>query len=118
MDPFTIVMIVLLAVLVFFMFRSSRKRKQQAEDLRTKLVPGAPVMTNQGIFGTIIEIDEEGDEILIESTPGTRLRVHKQTVGRVIEPPAPEVDPTPGDDLIDQDEPASPSEQPGDDNNK
>ena len=58
-DPFTIIMLAVLAVLIFFMFRNSRKRKADAEQLQSKVQPGAKVMTNFGVFGTILSIDDE-----------------------------------------------------------
>ena len=85
-DPLTAVMIVVLAVLVIFMFRNSRKRKAMQEELQSKVQVGARVMTNGGIFGTIIDMDEENNEVKIETHPGTILTVHRQTVGRVVDP--------------------------------
>ncbi|MEJ3405934.1 preprotein translocase subunit YajC [Rathayibacter sp. YIM 133350] len=86
MDPITIVMLAVLALLVFFMFRNSRKRQKDAASLQSKVVPGAKVMTNFGVFGTILSIDEDENEVLLETTPGTVLAVHRQTVARVITP--------------------------------
>lgn len=85
-DPLTIGLVVVLAVMVIFMFRNSRKRKRAAEELRNKFVPGAEVMTQHGIYGTLISIDEEKNEAIIETTPGTKLRVHRQTISRVVDP--------------------------------
>jgi preprotein translocase subunit YajC len=85
-DPLTIGLVVLLGVMVIFMFRNSRKRKRDAEALQDKFVPGAEVMTQHGIYGTLISIDDEKNEAIIETTPGTRLRVHRQTISRVIDP--------------------------------
>jgi preprotein translocase subunit YajC len=82
----TIGLLALLAVMVFFMFRNSRKRRRDAEEMAAKLQPGAEVMTQHGIYGTLISIDDEKNEAVIETTPGTRLRVHRQTVARVIDP--------------------------------
>ena len=76
----------LLAVVIIFMFRSSRKRKADAEKLQTQMAPGVEVMTQHGIYGTLISIDDEKNEAIIETTPGTRLRVHRQTLARVVEP--------------------------------
>ena len=59
---------------------TSRKRKRDAEELQTKIVPGAEVMTQHGIYGTLISIDDEKNEADIETTPGTKLRVHRQTL--------------------------------------
>lgn len=91
-DPLTIGLFALVAVMIFFMFRNSRKRKAEAEAMQAKLVPGAEIMTQHGIYGTLISIDDEKNEAIIETTPGTLLRVHRQTVSRVVEPDAIEVD--------------------------
>ena len=85
LDPFTIIMLAVLAVLIFFMFRNSRKRQQDARETQSKIVPGATVMTNFGVFGTILSIDEEDNRVELESTPGTVLTVHRQTIARVID---------------------------------
>jgi preprotein translocase subunit YajC len=85
LDPLTIGMLVILAVLIVFMFRSSKKRKRQAEELQQKVVAGADVMTNSGVFGTIQSIDEEENKIRLEIAPGVVITVHRQTVTRVID---------------------------------
>ena len=85
-DPLSIGLILLLAVMVFFMFRNSRKRRAEQESMQAKLQPGAEVMTQHGIYGTLISIDDEKNEAVIETTPGTQLRVHRQTLARVIDP--------------------------------
>lgn len=85
MDPLTIVMLGVLALLIFFMFRNSRKRKQDLEMLQEKMVPGAEVMTNFGLFGTLVSIDDDANIAVIETSPGSTVRVHRQTLARVIE---------------------------------
>ena len=93
-DPFTIIMLAVLAVLIFFMFRNSRKRQADARNLQSKVQPGAKVMTNFGVFGTILSIDEDENQVLLETSPGTVLTVHRQTIARVVEPSADVVDET------------------------
>ncbi|WP_157424131.1 preprotein translocase subunit YajC [Agromyces lapidis] len=85
-DPFTLIMLAVLAVLIFFMFRNSRKRQAEAKELQSKVQVGAKVMTNFGVFGTILSMDEEENQVLLETSPGTILTVHRQTVARVVEP--------------------------------
>ncbi|RDV43483.1 preprotein translocase subunit YajC [Leifsonia sp. ku-ls] len=94
-DPLTIVMIVILAALVFFMFRNSRKRRKEQEETRSKMVPGAEVMTNFGLYGTLISVNEEDNTAVIETSPGHEVKVHRQVLARVVEPTATE---TAGDD--------------------
>lgn len=96
-DPLTIGMLLILAVLIFFMFRNSKKRKAQQAELQDKMVPGADVMTNFGLFGTLVAIDEDSNEALIEVAPGTTLRVHRQTLARVVDDETP-AEESPADD--------------------
>ncbi|MFK4728490.1 preprotein translocase subunit YajC [Agromyces mediolanus] len=79
-------MLAVLAVLIFFMFRNSRKRQAEARELQSKVQPGAKVMTNFGVFGTIVSIDEEENRAELEVSPGTVLTLHRQTIARVVEP--------------------------------
>ena len=83
-DAVTIGMLVILAVLIFFMFRNSRKRKAQQEELRAQIVPGAEVMTNFGLYGTLVSIDEISKVAELEVAPGNIVRVHSQTIAKVV----------------------------------
>ncbi|TFD67961.1 preprotein translocase subunit YajC [Cryobacterium ruanii] len=88
MDNLTLVMLAVLAVLVFFMFRNGRKRKKDQEALQATMVPGADVMTNFGMYGTIIAIDEEANKVELQIAPGVIVEIHRQTIARVVEPVA------------------------------
>jgi len=71
-----------LAVLILFMFRNNKKRKQQADQLQASIAVGTKVMLTSGIYGRITSID--GDRLVIESTPGTSLSVVKLAVREII----------------------------------
>lgn len=73
----------LAALLIFFLFNSRRKQKARAEQIKSGLMPGATVMTTFGVFGTVLSIDEENNQVTIESGPGTVLRVHRQAIGQI-----------------------------------
>lgn len=96
MDPLTIGMLAVLAVLIFFMFRNSQKRKREQQDLQSKVTPGADVMTNFGLFGTILSIDDEDNKVELQTSPGVVLTVHRQTITRVID-----TDEEPTDEALD-----------------
>jgi len=85
-DPVMIGLVALVGVLVIFTLRNSRKRKRDADEMASKLVPGAEVMTQHGIFGRLISVDDDTNEAIIETTPGTQLRVHRQTLAKVVDP--------------------------------
>lgn len=85
MDPMTLIMLGLIAVLIFFMFRNGRKRRAQQEEMKNNMVPGAEVMLQSGIFATIESIDEEANRVTVSSGTST-LVVHRNAVGQVITP--------------------------------
>lgn len=89
-DPLSLALIAIAGVLIVFMFISSRRRRRDAETMRAKIVPGAEVMTSQGIYGTLLSVDEEKNEAIIETTPGTKLRVHSQTIAKVVDESVPD----------------------------
>jgi preprotein translocase subunit YajC len=95
MDPTLILIAIALAVFVFFQFRSSRKRQKETAQRQASIVPGVEIMTNYGLYGKLIDLDEENNIALIETTPGTVLKIHRQTILKAVDDEAPVVDETP-----------------------
>jgi len=84
MDPVTIAMFGVLAVLVFFTWRSSKKRKEAAEKQKEALKPGVEIMTNFGLYGTVVSIDTVTNIAEIEVSPGNVLRLHPGAIAKVV----------------------------------
>ena len=90
--PMEFVLFGLLAVLLIFMIFNTRKRtrqmKAEQEEKATKTVPGAKVLLQGGIYGTIVAYDAEDldSPALVEIAPGTVIEVHSQAILRVVEP--------------------------------
>lgn len=84
-DPYTLLMVAVLAVMVIFMIRNSRKQKADRESLQKKIITGAEVMSTAGIYGKVVSINDEANEIVIETTPGTKLRLHRQAIASVVD---------------------------------
>lgn len=73
MGPDMIIMLVLMfAMLYFFMIRPENKRKKDAQNLRDSLKVGDVITTIGGIVGTICKVDE--NTIVIE-TSADRVRI-------------------------------------------
>ncbi|MCU1544591.1 MAG: preprotein translocase subunit YajC [Microbacteriaceae bacterium] len=79
-----IALVVVLAMFVFYAFRNSRKTKAKQAELKSQIVPGVEVMTNFGLFGTLISVDEISNVAEIETSPGNIVRVHRQTLAKVV----------------------------------
>ena len=72
-----------LAVMILLLVQQNRKRKKDAENLLSSLAVGTNVILHSGIKGTVTEIN--GDDLIIESTPKTKLVVVRGAV-RAIAP--------------------------------
>lgn len=73
MTPDMIILLVLMfAMLYFFMIRPENKRKKEAQNLRDSLKVGDVITTIGGIVGTICKVDE--NTIVIE-TGADRVRI-------------------------------------------
>lgn len=84
-DPTLLLMGAVLVVLIIFMVRNSRKRKRDAQEMQDKVRPGVEVMTNFGVYGKIKKIDEVDNKVVLETSPGHTLTVHRQTIARVVD---------------------------------
>lgn len=85
LDPLSIVMFGLIAVLIFFMFRNGKKRQAAQQEMQNNLRPGAQVMLQSGIFGTIESVDEEENRVTVRSGDSS-LVVHRNAIGQIVTP--------------------------------
>ncbi len=103
-----------LAILLVFMVLSTRRRnrrmKEEQAKKATETVPGARVLLQGGLYGTIVEFDPENLDrpARVEIAPGVIIDVHSQAILRVIaedqETPAEDEAHTPLDDQTPLDE--------------
>jgi len=59
----------------FLLIRPQRNRQRAQQALVASLEVGDDVMTTGGIFGTIVEIDDDEGTVTVEIAPGTRVRM-------------------------------------------
>jgi preprotein translocase subunit YajC len=112
-DIFSLLLPLALAFLIFTMFRKQRKMKKEVAEQRTQMVPGTEVMTNFGLFGTIVSLDQDHNKALIEISPGVTATVHTQTLSKVVAPePAVEEEHTVPDDASSLTDPVSDTQAP------
>ncbi|TQK19540.1 preprotein translocase subunit YajC [Microbacterium sp. SLBN-154] len=85
-------LILLLAALLVFMFWSSRRRlqkqKAEQEERARQTVPGAEVLLQGGLYGTIVSYDPDNldQPAVVEIAPGVSIKVHSQAILRVVNP--------------------------------
>src|SRR4051812_19098437 len=85
-------LIILLIVLLVFMFWSSRRRtakqKLEQEAKARQTVPGAEVLLQGGLYGTIVSYDPDNldQPAIVELAPGVDIKVHSGAILRVVNP--------------------------------
>ena len=75
---FLIMMVLIFAVMYFFMIRPQQKRQKELVKFRNALEKGQKIITAGGIYGTIKEVKET--YVLVEVDSNVAIRVDKNMV--------------------------------------
>lgn len=94
MDPTLILLVLFLGAFIVFQIFQGRKRRRETENRQTLFVPGVEIMTNYGLYGTILSIDDDKNLAVIETTPGVQLKIHRQTILKIADYDTPVADET------------------------
>jgi preprotein translocase subunit YajC len=103
--------LILIGVVFYFLLirPQSRRAKAQKELLSTVEV-GDDIMTTAGIYATVTAIDEDDDVVTIEVAPGTRIRMARAGISRILRDEAEEDE---GIDFDDESDRTAPDGQDG-----
>ena len=72
----------MLAAVWFLLIRPQQQRQKKQAEMISRLEAGAEIITIGGIYGTIVEVDE--DRLLIEVADGSRMQIARRAVGSVV----------------------------------
>jgi preprotein translocase subunit YajC len=96
-----LILMIGLAAVMFFMMRSQRKRTQAQQNVQRGAEVGDEVMTTAGIFGTIVDEDEDEGTIMLEIAPGITIKMLRAGISRRLT-----------DDVYDEDEDDGDTDEP------
>ena len=83
-NPMMIVMMLGMLGLLFFMQSRAKKQAAQRDAFRQTLRPGQRVMTQGGLVGTIVGINEATDTVIIDSA-GSRCEYMRQGIAKTLD---------------------------------
>lgn len=71
-------------ILVFwlFMIRPQQKKAKQAKEFQQNLQKGTKVVTIAGIHGTINKVNEDNTTIMLETSPGSYMKIEKSAISQ------------------------------------
>jgi preprotein translocase subunit YajC len=81
---FLIVMALVLGVMYVLMIRPQRKRQQDLRTLIDSAGVGDDILTNGGIYGTIVRV--EGDDVEVEIAKDVTVHMTRQGITAVLPP--------------------------------
>lgn len=93
MEGLTTLLPILLIGVVFYLLimRPARNRQKRQQEMLSTVQPGARIMTTAGVYGTVVEVEDE--DMSVEIAPGVTVRMVKAAIGRVLtEPESPELE--------------------------
>lgn len=79
-----LLLVLMMVAMYFLLIRPQQKRKRQQQEMQSNVGVGAEIMTVGGLYGTIVDSDDE--TITIEVAEGVTNRYAKGAIGRVITP--------------------------------
>ena len=75
---FIVYLVAIVFIFYFFFMRPQAKKAKEQQKFKDELTKGDRVVTNGGIHGKILKIDE--DSFLVEVDTNTKLRIEKSAV--------------------------------------
>jgi preprotein translocase subunit YajC len=70
--------------LLFVFMRNQQKRVKQQQSNQQAAQVGEDILTTSGIFGTIVDEDEDEGTVTVEIAPGTQIRMVRAGIARRI----------------------------------
>jgi preprotein translocase subunit YajC len=99
------------ALMIFMTTRGRKKQASQAQMMQQALAIGAEVRTIGGLVGTVIDLTDE--YVIVETTPGVKLKFTKQAIAGVVPAELESETPEYGDELTPAEEEAAAQEESG-----
>lgn len=81
---FLVMIVGFIALMYFVMIRPQKKRQREQQDMQNTVAPGARVMTIGGLYGTVVDSDDES--VTLEASDDTFLVFARQAVAKVVTP--------------------------------
>ncbi len=81
---FLVVIIVMFALMYLLVMRPQRQRQLAQQRMLDRIAAGTGILTAGGIYGTVEEIDDDGD-LWVEIAEGVSVHVARRSVGAVID---------------------------------
>lgn len=98
---FIIMIVGFIALMYFVMIRPQKKRQKEQQNMQNTVAPGARVMTIGGLYGTVVDSDDE--TVTLEASDDNFLVFARQAIAKVVTPAPTEDEPAEDEDVAEAD---------------
>jgi preprotein translocase subunit YajC len=81
--PILFMIIAMFAIMYFLTIRPNQKREKERQEMLAALSKGDSVITNGGIFGTIIGVNEKSVVLRVSEEPTVKMEFIRGAISRV-----------------------------------
>jgi preprotein translocase subunit YajC len=81
---FIIILVAMLVLMYFLLIRPQRAQQRKAQDMLSALKPGDEVITIGGIYGDVIEVEE--DKVVLEIAEDVHIEVTRRAIANIVPP--------------------------------
>jgi len=91
---FIIVILAIGVVMYFILIRPQRAQQRKQRELIASVGPGDEVVTIGGLYADVVEVDDEGEKLVVEIAEDVHIEIARRAVASVVK----------ADDLVDLDD--------------
>ena len=83
-STFIFMIIATFAIIYFLIMRPQQKQQKQHQAMLKAIQKGDEVVTAGGIYGKVMDINEEDNTIDLKVSEGTKIKIDRSRIGRVL----------------------------------
>lgn len=77
---FLIMMVVIFAIMWFFMIRPQQKKQKEIQNFRNSITTGSQVVTAGGIYGVVKSVEDADNTLIVEIARDVKVKVDRNSV--------------------------------------
>jgi preprotein translocase subunit YajC len=81
---FIIVLVAMLVLMYFLLIRPQRAQQRRAQDMLSQLKPGDEIITVGGIYGDVVEVEDE--KVVLEIAEDVQIEVARKAIANIVPP--------------------------------
>ena len=81
---FLIVLLLIGVVMYFLLIRPQRAQQRRQKELISNVAAGDEVVTVGGIYGDVVEVDDDGEKLVLEIAEDVHVEIARRAIGSVV----------------------------------